>query len=136
MAYSRKQNQEPRTLGGKKGADHAAQSQALIDVAAAYVVLAIQKGIPTYVGTPTTTGGIRIKFYEEGDPAQVYVSTTDDLEIEMPEQLSELFGKEITWQEMCRMVPWLAQAAAELRKPTKRQFPAVDLPQRPQKPAQ
>lgn len=125
---SKQRTDEPRSLGSGSKVNHEAQKQAIIDVALAYVICSILHDIPAYIGTVTTTGGLRVKFYPDDDPAQVYISTTDDFEVLMPDQLSDLTQKEITWTQLCKMAPWLAGAAQELRKPRKRQEPPVDLP--------
>jgi len=135
MAYPKRKSDEPRSLGSQRGQNHEAKRQALIDAAMAYVICAILNDIPAYVGTFGTTRGIRIKFYGD-DPSQTYISTNDDLEMEMPEQVSDLVGKTITWEMLCRMAPQLAGAARELRKGSNRSEPAVPIPEGRQKPAQ
>lgn len=133
---SRNTNTEPRTLGKNSAVNHEGKRQALIDVALAYVIYAVRHDIPAYIGTITTTGGIRVKFYGDDDPSQVYISTTDDVESIMPDQMSDLLEKEVTWDALCRMAPWLAEAARELRKRGPTREAPVSIPERPQKPAQ
>lgn len=87
-----------------------------------------------FIGTPTTTGSIRVNVYPPDDKCVGSLSLLDNFAEEVPALLSDVFEEEITISAIERAVPWLAVAAAEApldRKPKLRPSEEVLVPQGP-----
>lgn len=92
------------------------------------------KGCAMFIGTPTTTGSLRINLYPGDTPCHASLHFQEDWAQEIPFILSNTFEEDITEADIIRAVPWLARKASEAprdRKAAYRPSEEVDLPQKP-----
>lgn len=92
------------------------------------------RGCAMFVGTPTSTGSIRLNLYPGDEPCRASLNFAEDWRQELLAILSDTFEEEITEDDVIRAVPWIARKAAEApadRNPTRRSSPAVEVPERP-----
>lgn len=85
----------------------------------ALVVYCMSRQTAVFVGTPTTTGSIRLNLYPPDDRCQGSLSLMDDWSVEVPAMLSDVFEEDITADDLYRVVGWLAERAAEAPRSVK-----------------
>ena len=90
--------------------------------------------VAVFIGTPTTTGSIRINLYPPDDKCTGSLSLLENFAEEVPALLSDVFEEEVSIESIEQLVPWLARAAAEApadKKPRLRPSEEVLVPERP-----
>jgi len=94
----------------------------------------LSRDTAVFVGTPTTTGSIRVNLYPPDDKCVGALSLLDNFFEAVPELLSDVFEEDVTIKDLEVALPWLAELAAKAprdRKPTLRPSEEVEVPQRP-----
>ena len=90
--------------------------------------------VACFIGTPTTTGSVKVNLYPPDDKCVGSLHLLDNFAEAVPELLSDVFDEEITVASVERAVPWLARAASDAPtdvKPKLRSSQEVEVPQRP-----
>jgi len=98
------------------------------------VAYCLTRETAVFIGTPTTTGSIRLNIYPPDDRCQGSLALLEDWAVEIPLLLSDVFDEEISEDKLLRAVPWAARKAAEAPRelvPALRASETADLPQRP-----
>lgn len=66
-----------------------------------------------FIGSPTTTGSIRINFYVGDEKSWTTWNLHEDWRGLCLQTLCDLFEEEITEQDILRVAPWLAERASK-----------------------
>jgi len=86
-----------------------------------------------FIGTPSTTGSMRINFYVGEEKTWAIWNLHEDWRELCLQTLSDLFDEEVTEDDVIAAAPWLARKAADApveRKPTYRPAPLAEVPQK------
>lgn len=125
-----------RTVGRQVGRGEVRNSSTMTEIQqiwlAALVMFLQSRKESCFIGTPSTTGSLRINFYISDEKTWAIWNLHEDWSALCLQTLSDLFEEEITEEEVLRAVPWLARKAAEAprdKKPTYRPTAAAELPQ-------
>ncbi len=100
----------------------------------AMVVYCLGRDTAVFIGTPTTTGSIRVNVYPPDDKCVGSLSLLQDWDVEVPAMLSDIYEEEITAEDVKGAATWLTGRAAEAPrdvKPTLRPSESVEVPRRP-----
>lgn len=87
-----------------------------------------------FVGTPTTTGSIRVNIYPPDERCQGSLALLEDWANEVPVLLSDVYEEEISEEDLLRAVPWAARKLSEAPRDanlTRRTEEPVNVPLRP-----
>lgn len=97
------------------------------------VAYCLTRDTAVFVGTPTSTGSVRLNVYPPDDRCQGSLALLEDWSVEIPALLSDVFEEDITEADLVRAAPWAARKLAEAPgdiKPTLRPSDQADVPQR------
>lgn len=126
-----------KTTGRAVGREQVRKSTGLTEVQqiwlAGLIAFCLGRGTAVFVGTPSTTGSIKLNIYPPDDRCSGSLSLHEDWAELVPELLSDVFEEDIDEAAIVRAVPWLARKAAEVprdRKPTYAQVPTGEVPQK------
>lgn len=126
-----------KTSGRSVGREQTRRSSGLTEVQqiwlAGLIAFCLGRGTAVFVGTPSTTGSIRLNIYPPDDRCSGSLSLHEDWAELIPELLSDVFEEDITEETLLRAVPWLARKAAEAprdKKPTYVPVPTGEVPQK------
>jgi len=98
------------------------------------VSFCLSRGTAVFIGTPTTTGSIRLNIYPPDDRCQGSLALLEDWSVEVPLLLSDVFEEEISVNDLLRAVPWAARKRSEGAgdaRPALRPSEEVPLPLKP-----
>lgn len=126
-----------KTSGRSVGQEQVRKSTKMTEVQeiwlAGLMAFCLGRGTAVFIGTPSTSGSIRVNLYPPDDRCVGSLHLHEDWSELVPELLSDVFEEEITEADMIRAVPWLARKAAEApgdKKPTYRALPTAEVPQK------
>lgn len=134
MALNRRKSEEPRQLGRPSAKDYRRLEAAMILAVGGIVAYSITRGTPVYVGLPSTTGLIKIKFYHDDGAAEGHFGPGHFCTEGITGGLSDLFGEDVTVEDVTKVAPWFAAAVAEASEALNTNHAgvkAVDIPQKP-----
>jgi len=131
MANLKRGNPSGRKVGSREMRNSKTMSDFQKAWLAALVTFCIAEDCAVFIGTPTTTGSLRINFYPSDEKCVGSLNLQDTWDEEVPVLLSDVFGREISADEVKRASSWLAGRVSEASRDVKRplrSLPEVEVP--------